>query len=200
MGRKSTDKLRNNNQVKRNQWARVLYPFFRDHGLIGFSMEEVSDCLRVSKATIYNYFASKEEIIDCYLQEKFKDLDQFNDLISDSDIPTADRYEQSLYHLLKHFADFSPRVRRDLEYIFPDKWLQFNLVMDGFMARLTEIFRIGAEEGVFNAINPELLVICDRNMLFYLSDQEQVERSGLSLKQAFDEFMLMRQNGLIKQS
>lgn len=196
MGRHPIQKNRKKSEEKRQDWLRKLYPFFRDRGLMGFSMEEVSVYLNVSKATIYNYFSSKDEIIDRFLGQKYKDLQQFEKYAINEDLSLLDRYEKSLFHLLSHIIDFSPQVRKDLELIFPDKWYIFQLNLDQYMERIEALYKEGMNDGVFNNVNSTLLAICDKNMLLYMSDHNQLEKSGLSLKRAFNEFMDMRMNGL----
>lgn len=198
MGRRPIQKHRKKSEEKRRGWIRQLYPFFQERGLMGFSMDEVSVFLNVSKATIYNYFTSKEEIIDCFLGQKYKDLQSFEKLAANNQLSAIDRYEKSLFHLLTHICDFSPSVRRDLEFIFPDKWYFFQLNLDHYMERIEALYNEGVKDGVFNPVNNALLAICDKNMLLYMSDTDQLKKNGLSLKRAFNEFMYMRKYGLMR--
>lgn len=198
MGRKSTNKVRSSNEAKRRRFVRSLYPFFKQHGLIGFSMEEVAESLGVSKATIYNYFTSKGEIIDSFLEEKSRDLKGFEKQVTNKQLPVDQRYESALLNLMTHFADFSPKVRHDLEFIFPERWGLFSETLDDYMEIVRSLYREGQKSGVFHAVNPELMSICDKNMILFLSDQQQVARNGFTQNRAFDEFMYMRKNGLMR--
>lgn len=198
MGRNSTNKFRMTNSAKREDWVRSLYPFFRVRGLIGFSMEEVAGFLNVSKATIYNYFTSKEEIIEHYIASKLADMDQFNSIFDDKQYSLIVRYEKSLYHLLQEMCDISPEVRNDLKYIFPELWSQLTSALDGYLESIKTLYETGITDGKFNPISTKLLVMCDLNMLFYMSDRAQLKQSGLSLEIAFSEYMNMRKNGLIR--
>lgn len=186
------------NSAKREEWIRSLYPFFRIRGLMGFSMEEVADFLDVSKATIYNYYASKEEIIDQYVSSKLSDLDKFNLIFGDKRYSLIERYEKSLYHLLQEMCEISPKVRNDLKYIFPEFWSRLTVALDGYLTSIKSLYEIGINNGKFNPINTNLLIMCDRNMILYMSDWEQLKQSGLSLEKAFSEYMYMRINGLIR--
>lgn len=200
MGRKSTNKFRMTNSAKREEWIRSLYPFFRIRGLMGFSMEEVAGFLDVSKATIYNYFTSKEEIIDHYVATKLNDLDNVNLIFNNKGYPLIERYEKSLYHLLQEMCDISPEVRNDLKYIFPEFWLRLTEALNGYLSSIKSLYETGIANGEFNPINTDLLIMCDSNMLFFMSDPTQLKQSGLTLEKAFSEYMYMRQNGLIRSS
>jgi AcrR family transcriptional regulator len=200
MGRKSTNKARSSNDQKRNKWVRQLYPFFKNRGLLGFSMEEVAGYLDVSKATIYNYFKSKEEIISCYMAEKFTDFSAFDDKLDDLSKTFVDRYEDALFHLVQEMSDFSPQVRSDLEHIFPELWKNLNSVIDEYLSQVRKHYEIGIETGVYEKFNPSILLLCDKNMLFYMSDSEQLAESGVSLSQAFAEYMFVRKNGMLLSS
>lgn len=197
MGRKAIDKARNSNDTKRTKWVRELYPFFKSRGLLGFNMEEVALCLNVSKATIYNYFQSKDEIIDCYLSEKFKDLSGFESKIEDLNRPFNDRYENAMLHLTQAMSDLSPQVRSDLQHIFPEKWENLNVVISECLVRIKQHYVNGIDSGVYQSFHPDILILCDRNMLFYMSDTEQLAASGLSLREAFSAYMMVRKNGML---
>lgn len=197
MGRKATNKARNSNDLKRNKWVRDLYPFFKTRGLLGFNMEEVASYLNVSKATIYNYFKSKEEIIDCYLSEKFSDFGGFESKIEDTSISFVHSYETAMFHLVREMSDFSPQVRSDLQHIFPSKWEKLDLVIADCLKRIKQHYTDGIQTGVYQRFSPDILLICDKNMLFYMSDAEQLAQSGVSLRQAFSEYMFVRKNGML---
>lgn len=200
MGRKSIEKPRNSNAEKRTKWIRQLFPFFKSRGLAGFNMDDVSDFLMISKATIYNHYSSKDEIIDFYLSEKCRDFDKFNELISNQTYSIPDRYQKSLYHLLKHMCDLNPVVREDLKSYYPEKWDAFMVLLDDHLNRLKKLYQTGIDQGIFNPVNPKLLSVCDRNMLLFLSDSENLSKCGLTMRSAFDEFMYMRRSGLINQT
>lgn len=161
-------------------------------------MDQISEFLGISKATVYNHFTSKEEIIEGFIAEKCIDLEQFNILVARDSAPVFECYQKSLYHLLKHMCDISPVVRRDLATHYPQLWSLLMNLLDAYLNRLKKLYARGIQQGVFNPINPQLMMVCDRNMILFLSDSDQLKECGLTLRNAFDEFIYMRRNGILR--
>ena len=49
---------------------------FNRHGLEAVSMEQIAEEVDIARGTLYNYFPSKELIINAYLQETFRDRNE----------------------------------------------------------------------------------------------------------------------------
>jgi len=198
MGRKPINKERKNNSNKRNHWIQQLYPYFKQNGLLGFSMDEVAVFLGVSKATIYNHFVSKEEIIDCYLDKKISGFEGFEEILEDSEISFVDKYVRALEYLVSHLLDVSPNVREDLAKVFPDKWSDFEKYLNDALDSLGEHYKQGIEKGIYKPVNVNLILLCDRDMLMFISDEERLRSANVNPFIAFEEYMNIRKNGLLK--
>lgn len=198
MGRKPINKERKNNTSKRNQWIQKLYPYFKNNGFLGFSMDDVADFLGVSKATIYNHFVSKEEIIDCYLDKKISGFNGFEEILSNSEIAFVDRYVKALEFLVIQMVDVSPSVRSDLAKVFPEKWSDFEENLNNALISLGEHYHQGIEEGLYKPLNVSLMLLCDRNMLMLVSDENKLQKANVNPLLAFEEYMNIRKNGFLK--
>ena len=64
MGRKPKDKERVDDPYLKETWVKELATLYLQHGLGKFTMDKIAKKLNISKATLYKYFASKDEIID----------------------------------------------------------------------------------------------------------------------------------------
>ena len=60
MGRNAVTKERNLNPKKRDLYIVKLTETFKKHGLKKYSMDSIASELKVSKATLYHYFSSKD--------------------------------------------------------------------------------------------------------------------------------------------
>lgn len=198
MGRKPINKERKNNASKRNLWIQKLYPYFKENGLIGFSMDDVANFLGVSKATIYNHFVSKEEIIDCYLDKKISGFDGFEEILMDSEISFVDKYVKALEFLVIQMIDVSPSVQSDLAKFFPEKWSDFENNLNDALISLGEHYHQGMERGVYKSINVNLMLLCDRNMLMLVSDEQKLRPANVNPLLAFEEYINIRKNGFLK--
>ena len=74
MGRKAVEKNRKELDAKQKKWLKKVLPYFYEHGVRKVTMDEIAIHLNISKATIYNYFQSKEELVDAAVWLKLTDL------------------------------------------------------------------------------------------------------------------------------
>ena len=200
MGRKPTNKERKNNIVKRNQWIQKLYPYFKQNGLLGFSMDDVAQFLDVSKATIYNHFVSKEEIIDHYLDLKISEFEAFEGILEDSETSFEDKYVKALKFLVIQMIDVSPGVRADLAKVFPLKWGEFEKHLSAAFDSLGKHYQQGIVAGLYKPVNVALMLLCDRNLLMFISDENALSAAKIDPLLAFEQYMSIRKNGLLKAS
>jgi len=198
MGRRPTNKERKNNTAKKDVWVANLFPYFKNNGFMGFSMDDVASFLGVSKATIYNHFASKDEIIDYYLDKKIEDFNVFTEALEDNSLTLIHRYENALRYLVSQMVDVSPRVRSDLEISFPEKWNLFQQMLNKALSQLGDHYRQGIEDGIFLNVNVDLLLLCDKDMLMFISDEQKLIEGNVDPALAFEQYMHIRKNGLLK--
>jgi predicted DNA-binding protein YlxM (UPF0122 family) len=198
MGRKPTNKERKNNTSKRNLWIQKLYPYFKENGLLGFSMDEVAEFLGISKATIYNHFVSKEEIIDYFLDLKISGFEGFEEILNDSEASFGDKYVKALEFLVIQMVDISPSVREDLSKVFPEKWAEFEKHLNAALESLGNHYEQGIKIGLYKPVNVDFMLMCDRNMLMFISDENLLRTAQIEPLLAFEEYIGIRNNGLLK--
>ena len=79
MGRKPVDKERIDDPELKATWISRLAPVYLRNGLTRFTMDDIASKLGISKATLYKYYASREEILDDVVQRRIEEL--FNEPI-----------------------------------------------------------------------------------------------------------------------
>lgn len=198
MGRKSLKKKRKDNPQKKEEWARVLIPHFSKKGLSDFTMDDVAKLLEVSKATVYKYFKSREEIVELCVAVKLNEVKHFSDILMDKQTPYLDRYFLSLEDLAKNVSDISNTFLADLKRFFPATWETVN----GFIEYALQILRDYYEEGIANGLleraNSSLMVMSDRFFLQSLSDPDFLNSHQLTLQEAFRQYFKMKFFGLVR--
>ena len=129
MGRKALDKERKINPKRKEEWAFQLLPFFQEQGLKGITMDKVAKALGKSKATIYKYFESREEIIAMTIAQKLSEIQHFEEKLSDQSLPYLDRYKEAVQYLSEHIGDISNLFLSDLKHELPQLWqMCFNII------------------------------------------------------------------------
>jgi len=199
MGRKSINKDRLYDQRKKEKWVRKLIPHFKNEGLLGYSMDQLASYLEISKATIYNHFKSKDEIIESVIDLKIRELSGLNDYLQNQNLPFLVRYYKGIQYFTSRLSDFSNVFLNDLQKVYPEQWCLFSDFQNECIQSIKKYYQEGIENGVFNRINLSLLVMSDKVFFQLLSVPEYLEELNITLEKAFEEYFKMKFNGLLKE-
>ena len=126
MGRKSTNKVRSVDKVKKKAWAKALFPLLQKEGLRNLTMDNLANYLQKSKSTLYEYFNSKEEIINLSLIYKLKDLSSYPEILHNRDLDHISRYQLFIQFISNGVSDISKVFLYDLRNFFPESWIVVN--------------------------------------------------------------------------
>ena len=199
MGRKSIAKTRHDNQHKKEQWAAALFPFFQENGLSGITIDQMATWLGKSKSTVYQYFSSKEEIIQLSLSLKLEELIAFQEIIEQEHLPHQSRYQGFLDFFANHMSQISSRFLSELRTEYPDIWQQ----VDQFLYHLLEVcqqfYQDAMDAGAFSQRNTALLTELDRHFIFeVLMNPKFLEDNSISMSELTVEYLELRLYGLLK--
>lgn len=199
MGRKSTDKVRINNPGKRLKLAELLIPSLQGKSLAKLTMDEIAEGLGKSKATIYKYFRSREELLDLALTGKLDRIRGFVPLLSQKDVPYVTRYFNAIEHLSTHLDDISTQFLSDLRHEFPAQWSKVEFFQEMAAMVLRAYYQEGLDSGLLNDIHPGILVQSDRILFNSLLDPRFLEANSLTVKEAFQHYFRMKFFGIVKE-
>ena len=200
MGRKSTDKVRQNNPRKRKALAEQLIPMLQGRSLRGMTMDDLAGLLGKSKATIYKYFDSREALFELALSLKLEKIRGFVPILQDQQRPFLERYHEAIQHLGAHLADISNVFLADLKTAFHTLWQKIRFFQDMAAMILKAYYEEGVAKGILKPIHPGILVASDQFMFEVLTDPEFLEANGLTVKGAFEQYFQMKFFGLAHES
>jgi AcrR family transcriptional regulator len=199
MGRNAVVKKRNTNPKKRDLYILKLTETFKKHGLKKFSMDSIAAELNVSKATLYHYFSSKDEMVEITLMRVIGQLGDFERISKDNSLT----YETRFYRILELFSetmtDISNLFLADLQDEYPKLWKQVQVFIEYVTEVLTDFYDEGKKEGIFTDIHTSILVMSDRMFFNAISDIDFLSKNNITLRTAFDEYFRMKCFGFIKQ-
>jgi AcrR family transcriptional regulator len=198
MGRRSTNKTRNIDPERQAEWVALLSPHFRDKGIKNFSMDDMAEVIGISKATLYKYFKSRDEIVALFITDKLKKSAGFVTRLHDEGQPYIDRYKNAVAYFCETVADTSVLLLTDLKELYPDIWLMINQFRDYSTKILTEYYEQGIKEGIFNPIHTAILAAGDQYALTILTDPDFLKKTDMTLGEAIEEYFELRANGIIK--
>jgi AcrR family transcriptional regulator len=98
--------------------ARILdaaLDVFSEHGFEGSSLQQIADRLDLTKAALYYYFRSKDELLEALVEPAITGVDEILDACSGERDTPARRKE-----FMKHYLDYFLRQRRLIAYISRD--------------------------------------------------------------------------------
>ena len=198
MGRKPINKNRLDDPTLKQHWVEQLSRIYFQNGLLRFTMEEMAGHLGISKATLYKYFASKDEILDAVVQAKIREITIFENLLSDEEITFTERYFDFIKTASMMLAEISPRFLADARDKQPELWERIRSFQDRALLAAETFYRQGIQTGILNPLSPRLLALTDKMFINAVSDPDFLKTYGLSLKEAFDGFFTMKSKGIFK--
>ncbi len=198
MGRQSVEKKRIKDPRKREDWVELLLPYFIQNGIKATPIDEVVAILGKSKATVYKHFESHHEIVSLVIARKLNDLKHFVPILAESSKSYQERYVLAVAYISKHLGDVSNVFLSDLKEVYPDLWNLINSFKLLALNELRTFYISGIQDGTFEDINPDLMVLSDELFFDALTNPEYLTSKGLNLQAAFESYFKMRFNGILK--
>lgn len=199
MGRQSIAKPRIKDPRKRAAWISLLSPHFLEKGIRAVSIDEVTQLLNKSKATVYKHFESHHEIVSLVIGLKLESLQHFAPILQDESKSYQDRYVLAVAYISKHLGDVSNAFLSDLKAIYPDLWELINSFKTLALNELKTFYVNGVVDKVFADLNPDLMVLSDELFFDALTNPEYLTSKGLNLQAAFESYFNMRFYGILRQ-
>lgn len=122
--------------------------FFK-YGIKSITMDDIAKHLAVSKKTIYQFYADKDEIVETLMREKLKqDRGELTCIQEESD-NMIDEVLKIMKHMQAMFSSLNPNVFYDLQKYHPKVWRLFKEFKDDCMSKmLEESIEKGKKQGI----------------------------------------------------
>ena len=198
MGRKSSAKIRKDSPKRKKEWVEKLTPLFFEKGIKAVSMDDAAQFLGVSKATLYKYFRSREEILKMGMEIKLESISGFVLRLQNTSEEYLARYQQAIQHFTESTSDITNHFLADLKQLHPDLWQLIERFREFSSGILAQYYREGIEQNYFAPLPTSLLVESDRFFFDRFTDPEFLMRENLSLKEAFSAWFQLKFYGLIR--
>ncbi len=142
-----------------------VFSLFVEHGINGISMDEVAKHVKLSKATIYKYFKSKEDIVRDMMDEI---ISHFNAIQFTTDRGIDDVLESMSTCYSKAVlatAFLSSKFLEDLESKFPDIYADYIIALETVQTRFVAFYKGASLEGYCKQVSIDLVVEQIKNTL-----------------------------------
>lgn len=161
-------------------------------------MDCVAKELQISKATLYDYFQTKEELIALALQDKLNSIRGFEAILHNDSLSFPERCYQVLKYLADHISDISNLFLADLKTFFPSIWQEVDTFLENTAMGIQDFYAKGIQEKAFNEINPAILTMTDQIFFRTLSDPHFLSQQGLTIQEAFEQYAQLKFFGLVR--
>lgn len=184
--------------IKRKYVAKLLHPV-KLNGFQSLRMDDIAKTMDLSKATLYKYFPSRDEIIDqlCQLFIAY--------IIGDETLYVTGSSEACIQGFNSSFAQTllianygTETFFGDLREVYPELMASIEVAINERNDRLCKFYEQGIEEGFFNNSNAKLLIIQDELMFRNLLDPHYLMKQNLTLRGAIGDYYQIKKLQLLK--
>lgn len=114
-------------------------------GVRSVSMDDIANQLGISKKTVYQHVADKDELVHLVLQAEIKKMQTETLACSATARDAVDEIFNTMLMVMKHFNNMNPVIVVDLhKYHFP-AWLKFMEYKNNF---LLQVIQMNLEKGI----------------------------------------------------
>lgn len=162
MGRKSLLKKRKNITSKTHSWLNDLLEGLQYENLEQLTMDDIASIAGKSKSTIYEYFNSKEEILQAACQTRTKVISDSLLNLRQQELDTISLYAELIEIFAVGSSGISLSFLQNIKQHYPKVWLVVEEFTDSFVELLKDHYKKGIKEGIYNPVSIELLGNIDK--------------------------------------
>ena len=200
MGRKAVEKARKAPTKKINEWLKVLLVKLQTVDLANLTIDDLAQLSGKSKATIYKYFESKEEVILAACQTRIAEVSPvIKNIHQDTSTPVEVRYRQLLEEFSARLSDITISFFHDVRLYYPTSWEAISGVSELFVTLLEDLYQQGMDKGIFRRVSLELLKALDRFFVTQIITNRAIFKDpDYTLNYLIRDYLRLRLEGLNK--
>ncbi|KWX88086.1 TetR family transcriptional regulator [Paenibacillus riograndensis] len=180
----------------RQKFTNRLLLYVRKNGFQGLKLDEISKIMDISRATLYKYFSTNEDIIT-FIVSGF--VEYIHEIIEDSDSDQlfVQRFQQTFEQtiLLKEYI--TDIFLRELENSYPENYERLKEAMKQREHQELAFYEEGIKEGFFNKIDGRLIIMQDE-ILSNVLDVKYLMENHLTVYQVLFDYYTLKKFQLFK--
>lgn len=188
-------------QKKQQQQEKLIMKVLgniRDMQFASMNMEDMAKLMGISRATLYKYFANKEEIFENFTNGLIQYIESKQ--LSDVTEETLMTYFQLVFEQSTSLALLVPdSFLQQLKDMYPEMHSRLARTLEERNKQTVAFYRFGMEKGIFRKLNPHLLV--QQQQLFEtLFNVKFLMQNQLTVEQALWDFYYLQKEQLLFES
>lgn len=117
-------------------------------GVRSVSMDDIANQIGISKKTVYQQVADKDELVELVLQAEIKKMQKETLECSTTARDAVDEIFNTIFRVMKHFKNMNPVVVFDLHKYHFNAWIKFMEYKNNFLLKVIQMnLEKGIEEG-----------------------------------------------------
>ncbi|MBP3966943.1 TetR/AcrR family transcriptional regulator [Paenibacillus lignilyticus] len=178
--------------------TKLLHPI-KSNGFQGLRMDDIAKAMDLSKATLYKYFNSRDEIIERLTALFIKYIVCAEAKLAEGDSKAYIDGFQSAFAQSLLIANYSTEVFfNDLREVYPQLMASLNVAISERNERLRKFYERGMKEGYMQELNATLLILQDELMFRNLLDPHCLMKQNLTLRNAISDYYQLKKLQLFK--
>lgn len=167
----------------------------QQYGFRKFTMDDVSETLRISKKTLYKYFPSKQKLVSDALDYFIKKNREETLKVIEDETTWLDK----LNAIVGSSYAIPTWLFTELSRFYPDEWRKVEALHKFKIEQFHMLLREGAQKGELNpAINLEIIAPMIEEILNRLLQMEFLAKHDLTVRQLLKQLSEVLFNGILK--
>ncbi|WP_238327513.1 TetR/AcrR family transcriptional regulator [Paenibacillus gorillae] len=177
-----------------------LIPIVTVHsGFHHLKMEEISKIMGVSRATMYKYFSSKEELASGIVEILVNYIEELEEpSMTDGDTSYGRAFQQIFEQSLSSVGKMSEVFLTELETVYPELFDKLNQSFAKRNQKVAEFYAIGKEKKIFNPVNEKFLVLQDTLLLREITNMKYLVQNQTSMEQVLLDYYQLKKFQLFR--
>jgi hypothetical protein len=184
-------------QMMRKIHVKKLIHLVRTQGFIALTIQDIAHTMNLSRATLYNYFSSKEDIIMELTNLCIDYINEAGQTITNEELSYPLRlqkvFEQAVFSAVYASDIYLHDLKKSCLHLYEKK----RQSRKEQLSIIHTFYQKGMEAEVFNELNTSILIIQDETVLGKLVNTSFLMEEDLSLKQALFDYYLAKKTQVL---
>jgi AcrR family transcriptional regulator len=183
----------------RNKLLKKIISFVMKDGFQHLRMDDIAKNMVVSRATMYKYFSSKEEVIEGVVRIIIDYLEKMEGQTKEDDEKVFGIWFQKLFEQSVNLVGKITDVFfKDLQAVYPDLYDNLKSTLNKREKMTLEFYQDGKEKGIFNMINEKFILLQDDILLREIIDIKYLLYNQMSIEQVLYDYYQFKKIQLFK--
>lgn len=200
MGRKALSKDRALDPEIREDWMRQLTPYFLQKGIRRINMQDIARELGVSKATVYQHFRSRDEMLEQVVDIVLNQIREQKKVLHEESISYEERFVHVFGLALRQVFSLSTVFLEDIKFYYPDLWGQIQDFYTEWEDDLFNFFSRAVDDGAFSNVHPAITSRMTITLIREMITPEFLIKNDVTVRQVLLDFFRLYTYGIFSGS